>query len=154
MISQNEYTSLFLVMLTVQGGVFMLVKDLMSVNIRSVRPEDPAELAAEIMRKENVGIVPVCDSQNHLYGVITDRDLIIRHSLGKTAEAVMTPSPVTVSAREEIHQAALLFSQHGIRRLPVLENEKLVGMLTLKDLARKKIFTAEIGHIIYAVCNK
>ncbi len=135
----------------------MLVKDLMSVNIRTIKPGDMANLAAEIMRAENVGIVPVCDSQNHLYGVITDRDLIIRHGLetpGMTAREIMSPSPVTVSAREDIHQAALLFSKHGIRRLPVIENEKLVGMLTLKDLARKKIFTAEIGHIVYSISNK
>ncbi len=135
----------------------MLVKDLMSVNIRTIKPGDMANLAAEIMRAENVGIVPVCDSQNHLYGVITDRDLIIRHGLetpGVTAREIMSPSPVTVSAREDIHQAALLFSKHGIRRLPVIENEKLVGMLTLKDLARKKIFTAEIGHIVYSISNQ
>ncbi len=134
----------------------MIVKDLMSINIRTVKPEDSARLAAEIMRTENVGIVPVCDAQNHLHGVITDRDLILRRGLerpAKTASEVMTPSPVSVSSRDEIHQAALLFSKHGVRRLPVLENEKLVGMLSLKDLARKKIFTAEIGHIVYTISN-
>ena len=45
-------------------------------------------------------------------------------------------------------------SEHGVRRLPVVENEKLVGMLSLKDLAGKRIFTAEIGHIMYNICNK
>ena len=42
----------------------------------------------------------------------------------------------------------------GCMRLPVLENEKLAGMLSLRDLARKRIYIAEIGHIIYDICNK
>lgn len=131
----------------------MLVKDLMSVHIYTVCPEDPAEAAAEIMRCENVGAVPVCDKQQHLLGMITDRDLIIRRAFGKTAEAVMTPSPFFIPAKMDIHEAALEFSRRGVRRLPVVENGRLTGMLTLKDLARKKVFAAEIGHIIYAVCN-
>jgi CBS domain-containing protein len=52
-----------------------------------------------------------------------------------------------------IHDAALLFSKHGIRRLPVVDGDKLTGMLSMKDLARKKVMTAEIGHIIYSISN-
>ena len=129
----------------------MLVKDLMSTNLTTIRPEDPVELAAEIMRAEDIGIVPVCDSQSHLLGVITDRDIVIRCGFDKNAGTVMTKEPVTATSKMDIHDAALLFSNHGIRRLPVVENDKLIGMLSLKDLARKKIFAAEIGHIICAV---
>jgi CBS domain-containing protein len=131
----------------------MIVKDLMSTNLRTVKPADSVEMAAEIMRSENVGVVPVCDSQNHLLGLLTDRDIIIRQGYGKLVSEVMTKSPVTVSSRDNVHEAALLFSSCGVRRLPVIENDRLVGMFTLKDLSRKKIFAAEIGHIIYQISN-
>ena len=131
----------------------MIVKDLMSINIRTILPEDSAETAAEIMRTENVGIVPVCDSQNHILGVLTDRDLIVRHGFHLPADQVMTSSPHTVSSRLDIHEAALLFAKYGVRRLPVVDGDKLVGMLSLKDLARKKIFKAELGHILYDISN-
>ena len=48
----------------------------------------------------------------------------------------------------------MLMAQNGVRRLPIVENEKLVGMLSLKDLAKKRIFIAEIGHVIYELSNK
>ena len=89
--------------------------------------------------------------RDSLLGVITDRDIVIRCGFDKNAGTVMTKEPVTATSKMDIHDAALLFSNHGIRRLPVVENDKLIGMLSLKDLARKKIFAAEIGHIICAV---
>jgi len=78
----------------------------------------------------------------------------MRDGFGKTASEVMTSCVITADIKEDIHDAALKMSRFGIRRLPVLENDKLAGMLSFKDLAKKKIFTAEIGHIIYEICNK
>ena len=78
----------------------------------------------------------------------------MRDGFGKTAGEIMTTPVFTADIKEDIHDAALRMSEHGVRRLPVLENEKLTGMLSLKDLSRKRIFTAEIGHIIYNICNK
>ena len=129
----------------------MLVKDLMSTSIISVLPEDTLERIIFIMKSEDVGIVPVCDLQNRLLGVSTDRDLIIRD--GRTAEDYMTKNPISIDAKDNIHDAALRFSQYKIRRLPVLDGERLVGILSLKDMAKKKILMAEIGHIIYNICN-
>lgn len=129
----------------------MLVKDLMSTSIISVLQEDNLERIIFIMKSEDVGIVPVCDLQNKLLGVITDRDLIIRD--GITAVDYMTPNPVTIDAKEDIHSAALSFSMNKVRRLPVLDGERLVGILSLKDMAQKKVLMAEIGHIIYNICN-
>lgn len=104
-------------------------------------------------KSEDIGIIPICDKQNHILGVITDRDLVVRYKEGLLAKDLMTSAPITVNAEDEIHRAALVFSKYKIRRLPVLHNDKLVGMLSLKDLAKKKIFTAEIGHIIYSICH-
>ena len=132
----------------------MIVKDLMTSSVISVGPDAPASEIIRIMSCEDVGIVPVCDIQNHLLGVITDRDVVLRNSYAATAGELMTSPVFTTDIKADIHQAALHMSECGVRRLPVLENDKLVGMLSLKDLAKKKIFTAEIGHIIYGICNK
>ena len=131
----------------------MFVKDLMSSSISYVAWDTPVTEIGTLMRSENIGIVPVCDIQNHLLGVITDRDIIIRTERGKTAAEIMTEDVITVSADDDIHEAALKFSKYGVHRLPVLENERLVGMLSLKDLAKKRVLTAEIGHIIYNIYN-
>ena len=132
----------------------MLVKDLMTAAVTSVPPGSGVDSAIKVMRSEDVGIVPVCDIQGHLLGVITDRDILIRDGFGKTVDEVMSRDVISAAPKDDIHDAALKMSKYGVRRLPVVENEKLTGMLSLKDLAGKRIFTAEIGHIIYNICNK
>lgn len=132
----------------------MLVKDLMTTAVTSLPPGSPVAAAIKIMRSEDVGIVPVCDIQGHLLGVITDRDILIRDGLGKNVDEIMSCDVVFAAPKDDIHNAAIKMSQYGVRRLPVVENEKLAGMLSLKDLAGKRIFTAEIGHIIYNICNQ
>ena len=132
----------------------MLVKDLMTAAVTSVPPGSGVDSAIKVMRSEDVGIVPVCDIQGHLLGVITDRDILIRDGFGKTVDEIMSRDVIYAAPKDNIHDAALKMSQYGVRRLPVVENDKLAGMLSLKDLAGKRIFTAEIGHIMYNICNK
>ena len=136
----------------------MLVKDLMTTSVSAVRPDDTIETAVKIMRGENIGIVPVCDIQKHVLGVVTDRDILMRSVSAGLADSdirfVMTQDVFCVDVRNNIHNATMLMAQNGVRRLPVIENEKLVGMLSLKDLAKKRIFIAEIGHVIYELSNK
>ena len=131
----------------------MLVKDVMSSSIISVTPDDTFEHISYIMRSEDIGAVPVCDNQNRLIGIITDRDLIVRYLVGNTAQEFMTESPISIKADDDIHNAAIVFSKHRVRRLPVLDGGRLVGMLSLKDMAKKKVLTAEIGHILYNIYN-
>ena len=160
----------------------MLVKDLMSSSVNYVFPEDDLEKLTFLMRSEDVGILPVCDRQRHVLGVITDRDIVLRalrtsggaaaaETLAEqsaaaetlteqsaaaetlTAADLMSRNVITVNSGDDIRQAALKFSKYALHRLPVVENQRLVGILSLKDLARKKVFTAEIGHIIYNIYN-
>ena len=131
----------------------MLVKDLMSSSVNFVSPDDSIERIIFTMKSEDVGILPVCDKQNHVLGVITDRDVVLRQDKASTARELMTENVITVNSGDDIHQAALKFSKYGIHRLPVVENQRLIGILSLKDMAKKKVFTAEIGHIIYNIYN-
>ena len=125
----------------------------MTASISYVFQDDTIKRVIFIMKSEDVGILPVCDKQNHVLGVITDRDIVVRNDNAKLASEIMTENVVTVNSGDDIHQAALKFSKYGIHRLPVIDNQRLVGMLSLKDLAKKKVLTAEIGHIIYNIYN-
>ena len=98
--------------------------------------------------------------KNHVLGVITDRDILIRGHAASAAfsdlsvQDLMSQQVFCADAKDDVHDAAMLMTQRGVRRLPVVENEKLVGILSLKDLAKKRIFIAEIGHIIFEVSNR
>ncbi|MDO4544931.1 MAG: CBS domain-containing protein [Bacillota bacterium] len=150
----------------------MKVKDLMSTNITCINENTSVSQIAKQMRKENVGSLPVCDDNGHLKGIVTDRDLVLR-VLAKYYTAnpdpalelsvenrdishmrsrdIMTLDPVTVSPDTNTHDAALLFSAHKVRRLPVVENSKIVGMLSLGDLAVKPICVDEAGDALSSI---
>lgn len=147
----------------------MLVKDLMTVSISYLSPDDPISAAVSIMRSEDVGAVPVCDIQKHVLGIVTDRDIIMRAALDSVSTGeggptgselprlvrdIMSSAVISVDSKDDIHDAALLMSRYAVRRLPVVENAKLVGMLSIKDMAKKRIFIAEIGHVIYELSNQ
>ena len=112
-----------------------------------------------LMKNYNIGIVPVCDKTGALMGVITDRDIIIRCPLSggfdrggtPVSRDIMSENIASVNSTAEIHDAAVIFSKKKVHRLPVLENGKLAGMLSISDLAGKRIFLAEVGEIIGAI---
>ena len=147
----------------------MKVKDLMSTNIICSREDSSVISIAGEMRKGNIGCLPVCDDSGHLKGIITDRDIILRclamhpadsdenrfESLSRIpASRIMTTCPITVTADMNIHEAALIFSAKQIRRLPVVENSKLIGMLSLGDLAVRRVCTDEAGDALASISCK
>ena len=127
----------------------MLVKDIMTTAVHTALPTADAEDILQIMKRENTDTVAICDIQKHLVGIITERDIITRFEPGKKAGAIMTPEPEYAAPRDNVHDAALKMSNKKVRRLPVVENDKLIGILTLRDFAKKRIFISEIGYIIY-----
>lgn len=145
----------------------MKVKDLMSTNITCARENTPVSQIAAHMKKDNVGSIPVCDDAGHIKGIVTDRDIVLRvmaisadavSDSGKTrslsdmtSKDIMTADPVTVSPDTDIHHAALMFSSYQIRRLPVVEASKLVGMLSLGDVASKPVYIDEAGDCLSAI---
>lgn len=148
----------------------MKVKDLMSSNIVCIREDTSILQAAAQMRKNDIGCLPVCDDAGHLRGIITDRDIVLRvlsrfttgqHEASQntrishiTAGDIMSINPVTVSPETGIHEAALLFSAHKIRRLPVTEAAGIVGMLSLGDVAVKPVHIDEAGDALSAISLK
>lgn len=98
---------------------------------------------AERMRDENVGAIPVVDEDEKLAGIITDRDIVVRAiAEGEdpnecTAEEILSEKLHTIDPNAELEEAADLMARHQIRRLPVVEDEVVIGMISLGDLAVK-----------------
>lgn len=117
----------------------MKLRDIMSREIACVSADDTVEKAAKLMKTYNVGSIPVC-AQNSVIGIITDRDIALRAvSVGDDGyiqvKKVMTANPVVGTPDMDVDDAVRLMSEHQIRRLPIVENNTLVGMVSLGDLS-------------------
>ena len=118
----------------------MQVRDVMTKQVASVQAQDTVQKAAQLMKEHDVGSIPVCSGSN-LVGIVTDRDITLRCvAQGKDTNQApvseaMTANPVSVSADTDVQQAAQIMSSKQIRRLPIVENNSLVGMVSLGDLA-------------------
>ena len=123
------------------GGDRMKVKDIMSKNTISISAEETVEVAARTLTQYNIGVLPVCESDGKLCGVVTDRDLVIRciaagkSVTGTKVRQVMTGQVTSVNPDMEAGVAAHLMGRQQIRRLPVTELGRLCGMVSLGDLA-------------------
>lgn len=121
----------------------MRVRDLMTNDPAVCLPEDPCAIAGEIMATRNCGFVPVVDSmeRKRVVGVVTDRDLALhliqagRPPRELPVEACMTQEPRTISPEAELDEAVQLMETAAVHRLPVVEDGKLVGVLSLRDIA-------------------
>jgi CBS domain-containing protein len=124
------------------------VKDIMTRDVASVEPTSSVTDAARIMQKYNIGSVPVCDD-GVLRGIVTDRDIVVRNTAlgsnpGNTHVGdVMTSQVITVTPDADVDSVSALMSEKQVRRLPVVENNMLVGMIALGDLAVDTRFDME-----------
>ena len=141
----------------------MEVKQVMNRQVIAVSPEEPVSVAARLMTRHNVGALPVRDRDGSLCGILTDRDVVTRcvaleRPMQQTSVArVMTARVATVPPTASLDQAAALLSREQVRRLPVVEGRRLVGMVTLSDLSRQapaqdtadvlREITANIKHL-------
>ncbi len=118
----------------------MKVDDCMCCNVTSVKPDATLRECAKIMSNDNIGCVPVCDG-DELVGIVTDRDIVLRAVAENkdlntlTAKEIMTINPYTCECGCDVEEAEKVMSEFQIRRIPIMENGKVVGMLTLGDLA-------------------
>jgi CBS domain-containing protein len=119
----------------------MKVRDIMTRKVIRIGQQEPVEVAARTLTHYNIGILPVCGDDGRLCGVVTDRDLVTRcMAPGRAAGEVkvrdiMTSRLVFAGPDMDVAAAAGLMGREQIRRLPVIENGKLCGMVSLGDLA-------------------
>lgn len=131
----------------------MKVKDCMTTNVAYVSPNTPVVEIAKIMKNKNVGSVPVLDG-DRVVGIVTDRDIVLRDiAFGKNpnevlAKDVMTVGVTTANPNMDIHDAARIMAEKQVRRLPVVENGRLVGMLAIGDIAVETKLTDDAGEAL------
>ena len=116
-----------------------------------IHPDESAAVAARTLAHYNIGILPVCGSDGRICGLVTDRDLVTRcMAAGRTPAAtpvreVMTAQVISARPDMDTALAASLMGREQIRRLPVLENGKLCGMVSLGDLAQCEESSIDAG---------
>jgi CBS domain-containing protein len=132
----------------------MNIRDVMTTNPRTVSPGDTIQNAARIMRDEDTGVVPVVDNGRPV-GVVTDRDIVVRAiangELNKPVREIVSQEVVTARPDMSTREAAELMSEHQVRRLPVVENDRLVGIVSIGDLAVKDGNEKRVGDALQGI---
>ena len=140
----------------------MKVKDCMCKEVVLVKPECDTEECARVMCENHIGCIPVCDDNNCICGIVTDRDIILRcvacnKDTNQTpASDIMTCNVTTCKQEHEMTNAQTKMEQKQIRRLPVCDsNNQVVGILTLGDLAHfdTKLGKQQVCTTFENICN-
>ena len=120
----------------------MKICDIMSDKVITIGMDEPVSAAARLLKSHNIGVVPVCGKDGQLRGMLTDRDIVLRCVAGNSnpqttpVKEIMSRGIVTVQPFDDVDKAVQLMSQDQVRRLPVLDNGRIVGIIALSDMAR------------------
>jgi len=135
----------------------MKIENVMVVDVVTVKAEATVRDAVELMNKKEIGCLVVVDEEEKPTGIITERDLLKR-VLAKRKDPVrtkikdiMSKPLMTGTPHMDIEDAVRLMFKHKIKKLPVVENGRLVGLVTLTDLVR---FQPEIIRILKELSSK
>ena len=135
------------------------VRDAMTMSPTTLRADQTVTAAARLMEAENVGDVIIAEN-NAVRGVVTDRDIAVR-AVARGLDPNVTPiseiwseRPVTVESSMSLTKAAEVMSEHSVRRLPVVDDGSLVGIVSLGDLAVRQDRDSALGEISAAPPNR
>jgi CBS domain-containing protein len=117
----------------------MKIRDIMTKDIATLRSDDTIERAARLMKQYDVGSIPVC-TDDKIIGIITDRDIAVRSVAPGQVDNqrvcdVMSTNLVVGNPDMDVQDAASIMSDRRIRRLPIVENNSLVGIVSLGDIS-------------------
>jgi CBS domain-containing protein len=135
----------------------MFVKEIMTTDVKTIRPEDNIKRLAEMMVKNKIGSLVVVEGSGEVVGIATERDIIEDIILlGKSPEEVkvrdvMTKDIITVNPDSSLEEAAEVMVNHKIKKLPVIDKGRLVGIVTATDLiAYENRLVEKISSLIMA----
>lgn len=140
----------------------MKVKDCMCNDVCCVKKETNLKEVAKLMSQNHIGCLPVCDSNNSICGIVTDRDLVLRciacdKDINNTPVSdIMSCNVCTCKETDDLTNAESIMGKNQIRRLPVCDNNnKIVGILTLGDLTKNddKVGREELCTTLEDICN-
>lgn len=140
----------------------MKVKECMCNEVFSCSPSTSVYDVAKLMQTNHVGCIPVCDNEDCMVGVVTDRDLVLRciandkNAKDTPVSDIMTTKVCTCNPDDEMTNAQSKMGNEQIRRLPVVNNQgKVIGMLTLGDIAQNdmELGQDEVSDTINSICD-
>jgi CBS domain-containing protein len=125
----------------------------MSKDVTVIREEETMREAAERLAQDDIGVLPICDSNKQIKGVLTDRDIVV-HVIARGKDPATTTARdleqgeiVTLRPDDSIDHALELMAQHQVRRLPVVEDGRVVGMVSQADVA-KAVAPEQAGRML------
>ncbi|GAA4616351.1 CBS domain-containing protein [Saccharopolyspora hordei] len=131
-------------------------RDIMHAGAQCVNEDDSLYTAARMMRDLNVGSLPICGKDDRLHGIITDRDIVVRccaegrNPAEVKAGELAQGKPYWVEAGSDVSAVLDMMEQHQIRRVPVIDAHRLVGMISEADLARH-LTDDQLAHFVESV---
>lgn len=120
----------------------MKVNDCMCHDVMWVNPNTTICECAKLMAEHKVGCIPVCNTENNVVGLVTDRDILLRsvccdkNTKTTPVSEIMTTNVCCCESNKELSYAENLMSENQIRRLPIIENNKIIGILSIGDISR------------------
>ncbi len=137
----------------------MKIREVMTDSVVKIHPDESVAVAARALAHYNIGALPVCGNDGSICGMVTDRDLVTRClASGRLPEntrvrEVMTAGVVSAKPDMDTGAAAHLMGRQQIRRLPVVENGKLCGMVSLGDLANRAECNPDAADALGDICT-
>ena len=137
----------------------MQVKDVMTKDVVCVTPDETVATASRLMAGRNLGVLAVCGKDGKLKGMLTDRDVVLRCVAADEDPAelkvkqVMTRRVVTVEPEDSLETASGRMAAQQVRRLPVVQDGKLAGMVSLADLTRQPELRMEVAEALCDICD-
>ena len=134
-------------------------REIMTPDASFCSEDTTAAEAARKMASEGIGALPVCDTDGHLSGVVTDRDLAVKvvaegrdSGTVRLGDLIDRSEVVTIGADDSVDEAIRTMKDHAVRRLPVIDGQSLVGMVSQADIART-MPDAKIGDLVDAISS-
>lgn len=133
-------------------------REIMSDDVRCVQENQSLREAAQMMKEMGVGALPVCGEDDRLKGMVTDRDIVVEcvasggDPASTTAGQLADGKPVTIGADDSVEEALRTMAQHQVRRLPVIDGHRLVGILSQADVARA-LPEDKVGELVEAISS-
>ena len=134
-------------------------RDIMHSGAECIGEHETLDSAARKMRDLGVGALPICGDDDRLQGIITDRDIVLKcvaegcNPSSMTAGTLAQGAPFTVDAEADVDHVLHVMEEHRIRRLPVIENKRLIGMISEADLARS-LPEEKVGHFVEVISGR
>ena len=132
----------------------MKVRDIMTKDVVFANKDDSVLTVAKLMKHHNVGAIPIVENAEKVLGMVTDRDIVLNMAdynfdpANTFALKLMTDKLYTVKPEADLSSALALMKKQQIRRLPVMEDNKLVGMLSIGDIAVRSDYNMEMSEPI------